>query len=102
MASDRKKLAHRLAKVTLASVFGGPLGGLVVFAVPWVVDGTVGARNPFRAGALGDRSLYGWQSVAAALIPNHHARNTARELVGVPVRAVATRTKRNEAPSGIA
>jgi hypothetical protein len=57
-----------IALVLLAVVVCGPLGGLVVFVVPWAVDGLVGSRNAFRAGALGDLSLYGWQAVAAAAI----------------------------------
>lgn len=44
LASDVKKLAHRLAKVLLASVFGGPLGGLSE-AGTQVVDALLGESN---------------------------------------------------------
>lgn len=44
LASDLKKLAHRLAKVILASVFGGPLGGLSEVGTQ-VVDALLGESN---------------------------------------------------------
>lgn len=44
MARDVKKLAHRLANVTLASVFGGPAGGLAE-AGTQVVDALLGEAN---------------------------------------------------------
>jgi hypothetical protein len=57
-----------IALVLLAVVVAGPLPALVVFLAPWALDAVTRPARAFRAGALANLALYGWQAVAAALV----------------------------------
>jgi hypothetical protein len=57
-----------IALVLLAVVVAGPLPALVVFLAPWGLDALTRPSRAFRAGALANLALYGWQAVAAALV----------------------------------
>ena len=57
-----------IALVLLAVVVAGPLPALVVFFAPWALDAVTRPARAFRAGALANLALYGWQAIAAALI----------------------------------
>ena len=57
-----------IALVLLAVVVAGPLPALVVFLAPWALDAVTRPARAFRAGALANLALYGWQAIAAALV----------------------------------
>jgi hypothetical protein len=57
-----------IALVLLAVAVAGPLPALVVFLAPWALDAVTRPTRAFRAGALANLALYGWQAIAAALV----------------------------------
>lgn len=57
-----------IALVLLAVVTAGPLPALAVFLAPWLLDACTRPARAFRAGALANLALYGWQAIAAALV----------------------------------
>jgi hypothetical protein len=57
-----------IALVLLAVAVAGPLPALVVFLAPWALDAVTRPARAFRAGALANLALYGWQAIVAALV----------------------------------
>jgi hypothetical protein len=57
-----------IALVLVAVAIAGPLPALAVFFAPWALDAVTRPERAFRAGALANLALYGWQAIAAAFV----------------------------------